>query len=165
MVNLERYQMPFIQNVGKFDAISGRHQNPGGNSMLIQIMDPASEFPRTKHTFKEVHQFEFLDVERDDRVFEECWRISDDQAIEIVRLLNRALENDMNVIVHCHMGICRSGAVAEVGVMMGFRDTDTFRQPNLLVKHKLMRVLGLTYDEEEVTDYESWRNMKFEGEE
>jgi len=55
----------------------------------------------------------------------------------------------MNVVVHCHAGICRSGAVTEVATMMGFTATDRFRQPNLRVKHKMMKVLGLTYDAEE----------------
>ena len=55
----------------------------------------------------------------------------------------------MNVIVHCHAGVCRSGAVAEIGVMLGFNDTESFRSPNLLVKHKMMKALGWTYDEDE----------------
>ena len=55
----------------------------------------------------------------------------------------------MNVIVHCVAGVCRSGAVCEIGVMMGFDDTEVFRSPNLLVKHKMMKVLGWTYDENE----------------
>ena len=55
----------------------------------------------------------------------------------------------MNVIVHCHAGVCRSGAVAELGVMLGFKDTESFRSPNLLVKHKMMKALGWTYDENE----------------
>ena len=55
----------------------------------------------------------------------------------------------MNVLVHCHAGICRSGAVVEVGEIMGFTPTDRFRAPNLLVKHRMMKALGLTYDSEE----------------
>ena len=55
----------------------------------------------------------------------------------------------MNVIVHCHAGVCRSGAVCEVGVILGFEDTDAFRSPNLLVKHRMMKHLGLTYDADE----------------
>ena len=55
----------------------------------------------------------------------------------------------MNVVVHCHAGVCRSGAVCEVGVMMGFDDTEVFRSPNLLVKHLMMKSLGWTYDEQE----------------
>jgi L-serine deaminase len=41
------------------------------------------------------------------------------------------------------MGVARSGAVAEVGHMIGFRDTEKFRIPNLMVKHKLMHYLDL----------------------
>jgi RAB protein geranylgeranyltransferase component A len=33
--------------------------------------------------------------------------------------------------------------------MMGFQDAESFRSPNLLVKHKMMKVLGWTYDEQE----------------
>jgi len=67
----------------------------------------------------------------------------------LVDLLQYALDNSMNVVVHCHAGICRSGAVTEVATMMGFTATERLRIPNLLVKHKMMKVLGLTYDSEE----------------
>jgi predicted protein tyrosine phosphatase len=138
----------WIQNVSMSDIRQGFHIDPGFNSMLIQIVDPASEFPTPKYQFREIHQFEFLDAERDDRFPDEA-KITDAQAQELVRLLQHAQEQRMNVIVHCHAGVCRSGAVAEVGVMMGFRDTEAFRSPNLLVKHSMMRVLGWTYDEDE----------------
>jgi hypothetical protein len=59
------------------------------------------------------------------------------------------LENRMNVVVHCVAGVCRSGAVCEIGVMLGFNDTEVFRSPNLLVKHRMMKALGWTYDENE----------------
>jgi len=72
-----------------------------------------------------------------------------------VHLLQRALDNHMNVIVHCVAGVCRSGAVCEVGVMMGFQDTEAFRSPNLLVKHKMMQALGWTYDADEKSDWRS----------
>ncbi len=78
--------------------------------------------------------------------FDEDFKINDEQATELVRLLQRALDNSMNVVVHCHAGICRSGAVVEVATMMGFTATDRYRQPNLRVKHKMMKVLGFTYD-------------------
>jgi hypothetical protein len=68
----------------------------------------------------------------------------------------------MNVVVHCHAGICRSGAVAEVGVMMGFADCERFRIPNLLVKHKMMRVLGWAYNANEKPDDEAWRTMNLD---
>ena len=117
--------------------------------MLIQISDPAGWVPDPKHDFAEVHHFEFLDVEKDDLVYDPAFRCSQTQASNLVRLLQHALELDMNVIVHCTAGICRSGAVTEVGVMLGFEDTKRYRQPNLLVKHQMMRELGMTYDKDE----------------
>lgn len=138
----------WIENVS-WDAVkNGFHSDMGQNAMLIQIADPATFFPVPKHTFKEVHQFEFLDAEDGDRFPDDCM-IQDEQAAELVRLLQHALDKSMNVLVHCHAGICRSGAVVEVGSMMGFTPTERFRMPNLRVKHRMMRVLGLTYDSEE----------------
>lgn len=139
----------WIQNVSLADIPKKHHIAVGENSMLIQIVDPAMEFPVPAHKFKEVHQFEFLDLEKDDMPEAEEFKITDQQAEELVRLLKRAKEKCMDVIVHCVAGVCRSGAVCEVGVMMGFQDTEAFRSPNLLVKHKMMKVLGWTYDEDE----------------
>lgn len=141
--------MPWIQNVSLSDIKKGFHIDPGINSMLIQIVDPDMEFPTPAYMFRETHQFKFLDVEKDDEVLDEKMRCSQEQADELVRLLQHAMENRMNVIVHCHAGVCRSGAVCEVGVMLGFQDTEVFRSPNLLVKHRMMKALGMTYDENE----------------
>ena len=152
----------WIQNVAAADIPNGFHVAVKENSMLIQIMDPASSWwPTPKHQFKEVHQFEFLDAEDKDG-FDDDFKISDAQAAELVRLLQHALDNHMDVIVHCMAGLCRSGAVCEVGVMMGFQDTEKFRSPNMRVKHRMMKVLGWTYDPNETYDEESWRNFRGE---
>lgn len=148
---------PWIQNVALSDVKKGHHIDAGINSMLIQIVDPAMEFPTPSYKFKEIHQFEFLDIEEDGMtnfgdgkmVDMSEFAITQEQANQLVELLQRAFENRMNVVVHCVAGVCRSGAVCEVGVMMGFRDTEAFRSPNLLVKHKMMKALGWTYDEDE----------------
>lgn len=153
--------MPWIENVAAADVPTRHHHDAGENSMLISITDPAGWRPVAKHVFKERHDFEFLDAEDKDGFPEET-KISDQQAAEIVRLLRYALDNKMNVVVHCTAGICRSGAVAEVGVMMGFQDCERTRIPNLRVKHKLMKQLGWTYDENEKPDDEAWRRMKLD---
>jgi hypothetical protein len=140
--------MPWIENVSFGDIPRGRHHNAGENSMLIQIVDPDMEFPVPMHTFKETHQFKFLDLEKDDDA-DEALKVSDAQAEQLVDLLKHALDKRMNVVVHCVAGVCRSGAVCEVGVMLGFNDCEVFRSPNLLVKHKMMKYLGWTYDEQE----------------
>jgi len=131
---------PFIQNVSMNDIKIGRHFDCGENSMLIQIVDPATEFPKPYHNFKEIHQFNFLDEEDEIGQFAD-FVISDSQARSIADLLIHALTNKMHVVVHCHAGLCRSGAVAEVGTIIGFRDTDRLRMPNLLVKKKLLNCL------------------------
>jgi rhodanese-related sulfurtransferase len=141
----------WIENVSWDDCKHGRHYDAGPNAMLIQIADPATFFPDPHFNFKEAHRFEFLDAEDGDRFPEECM-ISDEQAAEIVALLQRALDKSMNVVVHCHAGICRSGAVVEVASMMGFTPTDRLRIPNLRVKHKMMKVLGWTYDANEKSE-------------
>jgi predicted protein tyrosine phosphatase len=141
--------MPWIENVAAADVPIRWHHEAGENSMLIQIMDPASGWwPTPAHDFKETHRFEFLDAEDKDGVPDEA-KISDEQAAEIVRLLQHALNKKMNVVVHCLAGLCRSGAVAEVGMMMGFQDCERTRIPNLRVKQKLMKQLGWTYDSNE----------------
>jgi rhodanese-related sulfurtransferase len=141
--------MPWIQNVSLADVRKGHHIRVGDNSMLIQIVDPDMDHPEPAHQFREIHQFKFLDLEKSDDCINDAWKVSDEQAEQLVKLLIHALEKRMDVVVHCHAGICRSGAVAEIGVMLGFADAEAFRSPNLLVKHKMMKVLGWTYDSDE----------------
>ena len=133
----------FIQNVSRSAVESGFHLrvNPC-KSMLIQISDVDAEFPIPKYDFSEVHQFKFDDAEdpSDGTI------ITKNQANEIAELLKKAFDSGMDVVVHCHAGICRSGAVCEVGVMMGFQDGGTKRIPNMLVKHSIMRALGWYYE-------------------
>ena len=151
--------MPWIENIAAIDVTKRHHHEAGENSMLISITDPAGWRPEAMHKFKERHDFEFLDA--DDGFPEECL-ISDAQAAEIVGLLQHAMTNNMNVVVHCTAGLCRSGAVAEVGIMMGFGDTERTRIPNIRVKHRMMKVLGWTYDENEKPDDEAWRKMQLD---
>jgi predicted protein tyrosine phosphatase len=150
----------FIENISKSDCRNGIHYDPGPNSMLIQISDPPGDYPTPKFKFKEIHQFDFLDEDRP----EEEFVITDEQAKRLVDLLARAYDNHMNVVVHCHAGICRSGAVVEVASRVGFTPTDRYRLPNVLVKHKMLKVLGLTYDSipDEMTGAELAR-MWFDG--
>lgn len=130
----------WIENVSFADVERGFHYDAGPNSMLIQIVDPAMAFPTPKYNFKQVHRYEFLDADTGDGYDE--FVISDEQAQQIADNLVHAYANHMNVIVHCVAGVCRSGAVAEVGVILGFQDTEKYRQPNITVKRKLLEQLG-----------------------
>jgi predicted protein tyrosine phosphatase len=135
---------PWIENISLDDVAKGYHYDPGFNSMLIQIVDPGTEFPTPKHEFREVRQFFFLDVDDSDHdKFYFAAAITNEDAKGIAAALQYAWDNHMNVVTHCHMGVCRSGAVAEVGVMMGFCDTEKYRIPNPMVKRKVMEYLGM----------------------
>lgn len=131
----------WIENVSLNDIKTAYHYDPGPNSLLIQIVDPGVDWPTPKYPFKKVSQYTFLDEEDvDGPLGEFC--ITDDDAKRIVADLQYALDNYMNVVVHCHAGLCRSGAVAEVGIILGFTDTAKYRSPNILVKTKLLQAAG-----------------------
>ena len=135
---------PWIENIGLKEIRDGYHHDAGFNSMLIQIVDPATEFPTPKHAFRETHQYSFLDVDESDilnDIFDAA--ITDEDARNIAVNLLHAISSGMNVVVHCHMGVSRSGAVAEVGTILGFRDVGNWRAPNPLVKKKLLQHLKL----------------------
>lgn len=130
--------MPKIVNFPKFEAA---RFVPVGPWDLIRIGDPASWFteldPKIARRYNSITEFEFLDADEDGRFPDECL-IQDDQASKIMDILVDALDNDRNVLVHCNMGLCRSGAVVEVGVIIGFDDPHRTRLPNVRVKRKLI---------------------------
>ena len=131
--------MPWIENISKAAIASGYHYDAGNKGVLIQIGDPCTEFPTPKFTFESIYQFEFLDAEDEDN---NEFAITPFQAETLVGILRKSLADNRNIVVHCVAGICRSGAVAEVGVMLGFDDTESFRIPNLRVKRLMLEVLN-----------------------
>ena len=147
----------FIENVSRFDVDTGHHTDAGVNSMLIQISDTNAEHPTPKMKFKEVWQFKFEDIEEDTE-----FAITGLQAKTIADLLRKAQENCMNVIVHCHAGLCRSGAVAECGIMLGFNPPNRNRIPNTLVKRKIMKELGFEINESNSVFAEEFYNRCFD---
>ena len=123
-------EIMWIENVSRDDIRKGWHYDAGPNSMLIQICDPDNNWPIPKYKFRETRKFKFWDEE--DKNLPDT--ITEFDAERIAKALQHALDNKMNVIVHSEAGLCRSGAVVEVGVMMGFQDTEKLRIPNVLVK-------------------------------
>ena len=136
--------MPYIQNVS-YEAIKNGEHLSAHNAILIQIVDYGLEFPQPKAKFREVYQFEFMDIELGDKLYNEHpeLAINDEQAMQIANILRDAYDSGYDVVVHCVAGVCRSGAVAEVGIMYGFEDTNAYRLPNLLVKQKVKDAIGL----------------------
>lgn len=141
--------MPWITNVSYKQVLDGDHPYDP-NTVLIRIRDLDNEFKKSHFSFKSEHRFAFLDVEKDEELAE--FGISVQDAQDIIKILTAALKNNNNVLVHCVAGLCRSGAITEVGVMMGFSDLKKPRIPNSMVKYFLMRELGWTYDPIESPD-------------
>lgn len=134
--------MPTIENCSMHDVQWQNYKNPGSGSVLIQIRDPCSahQWPAANpQHFGEVHRFEFADVECAD----EPGAIVADQAGHLAMILQNALAESRNVVVHCHAGICRSGAIVECAIMLGFEAVHDDRIPNTLVKNLILEALGL----------------------
>ena len=130
----------FIENCSKKDIIRGKHQDAGENSVLIQIKDPDWDYAVPYAKFKEVYQFSFADIkipcqEDSDHA------ITDEQGRQIAGILEHAKTNNMNVIVHCVVGRCRSGAIVEAGISIGFPDPYKKRNPNPLVLSSIKNLL------------------------
>ena len=140
----EELLMAFIQNVSYMAFVEGSHRDPGENAIAIQILSKERddfgfsgsfvEFPVSPYEFHEVHRYLI-----DDTYSEDC--IDHKDAVDIVSVLQKAYSNNWNVIVHCAAGVSRSGAVCEVGTIMGFDDPRTLRIPNVVIKKKLLEII------------------------
>jgi predicted protein tyrosine phosphatase len=141
--------MPWIGNYSFTDIYKGLHHLEPGRTVLIRIADVAHMFEDrdVKHfkDFASVMEFNFQDNED-----VENGAMVESQARNMADFLRRAFADNQNVVVHCHAGLCRSGAVTDAGVAFGFQDAETFRTPNLHVKKLLFKHLGLinSWDQE-----------------
>ena len=108
-------------------------------------MDPGDVPPQPlDDCFAKRYSFQFLDAEEStSEFFPESALFSDSQAKMIARILKQALEDEHDVLVHCIVGACRSGAVVEVAEMVGFDECFRYRLPNIRVKSKLMEQFNL----------------------
>ena len=147
----------FITNLSKFDVATGLHEDVPVRSVLIQILEVGEKFPEPKFHFQEIHQFHFDDIEEDT-----AESISQDQADAIALILQRGLSEGFNVFVHCFAGLCRSGAVVEIGVEMGFNPPDKIRLPNTLVMKKLKKALGIEINENTSVFATEFLNREFD---
>lgn len=134
--------MPTITNISAFDV---SQIIPKENTVLVRIGDYINPyFPPIHGGFHSVHTFCFDDTLTDGAV-----SISEQHAKDIAGILKDCLTNNRDILVHCFAGICRSGAVVECGVVLGFEDGGAHRQPNVLVKHKIFKALGFEMYENE----------------
>lgn len=140
--------MPRIFNIDKFDIASGKHPDPGTPSILIQITNPAWEAPQPHYQhFTVRHILEFLDLEPQDCAQDPAmleFLPTAEHAQTIARALLDAQRMDATVIVHCTVGVSRSGAVVQAAVdLLGFEDPLTYRSPNAHLLQLLVEQLQL----------------------
>jgi predicted protein tyrosine phosphatase len=134
--------MPWVENRSAEDISRGNYKDPGRDTILIQIASPDGHFPLPAKPFQLVYRLRFSDIE--DSHPDVGWAgINDEQADYIANILKYAKAHNLNVVVHCYAGLCRSGAVCEAAVRMGFKDPHLIRFPNRRVLRKVMCCLGL----------------------
>lgn len=113
--------------------------------ILIRLHNPDYEFPEGESEFlREVFFHEVFEIAVDDSD-----NIPEDVIEELAIILTVAKNLGKNIVVHCHAGISRSGAVVEVATMMGFEDIGRYRSPNRVLKEKLRKALGIKNSYEE----------------
>lgn len=112
-----------------------------GETWLVRVRDRVDgwsrEAPARLGDFARVFEFEFNDAEDESGMDEK-------QALEVATILSKALGAGANILAHCSAGVCRSGAICEVGVAMGFEDLQGPRSPNLRAKRLLMKAAGFS---------------------
>jgi len=95
---------------------------------LISINDAASMEPEIKANFEKIFFFFF-----DDETPPWDGVMQPEQAIEMANVIKQARDLEKNIWVHCHAGICRSGAVVELLGLLGWTIVNDFspaRLPN-----------------------------------
>lgn len=144
--------MAWVANFSMKQIEEGEHFTVDNKTILIQIQDPdTKEFinPKYKKDFNKIYQFKFWDAEdeKDIPVKDKEGLFSNKQSLEISKIIQDAKENNLNIVIHCHAGICRSGAITEVCGLYGFDIENQInnRIPNKLVFNKLRKNLGLLY--------------------
>lgn len=111
---------------------------------LISITDTNKQPANITANFKKVFRFSFDDIIS---LREETFgfkRISKEQAEEIANILIQAKTNCVPLWVHCEAGICRSGAVVEAAISIGFVPDDEIseeRCPNKFVLKAIQNFL------------------------
>lgn len=137
--------MSYISNFPGIAIIEGVH--PITNNMyLIRIFSSSgsNESKPKYHTyFKKIYQFRFDDLEK--KYYDKNILFDSEMAKEIISILNDAIQNNIDVLVHCDAGISRSGAIVDIALDMGFKifpKVNYNRQPNSLVRKLLLNELG-----------------------
>ena len=103
-----------IKIMSKDEAIDFNELYHGNDKYLMLSISDKSENLRFLRNNNNViiHQFFFADIEYEIEEIKEFGLMTNQQAIEIKNLIDKYTQDGItNIIVHCHAGISRSGAV------------------------------------------------------
>lgn len=120
--------MPKIYNLSKAEVekVSYSTRKPYAGYAIMRILDPAMHFKSVSYCdFVDEVRFEFLDATPEECVmygWPSEFMITDEQAEQIAAKLLEWEGRGLNIIVHCHAGLCRSGAVTLAMVERGYDD-------------------------------------------
>jgi hypothetical protein len=133
---------------GNFPRATIEHGLPfaiGEKDWLISINGPDERAAKPADKFGHVFPFHFDDVD-EFRCPPGFVKMSEEQAGVMAMIALKAKEELANVWVHCHAGICRSGAVVEVLSLLGFMIFDDW-SPQRLPNTHVFRTLRLQFPE------------------
>ena len=138
MINPNKTDL-WIENISQEDIIKGRHYLDPQKTALIQIVDINSVFPEPKYKkdFKYIFKFSFNDTESE----ADNKTITEENAKLIAQKLQECYSQGLNIVVHCYVGVYRSGAVVQAGLLLGYKEARDFRIPNTLVLAKITKYL------------------------
>lgn len=113
--------------------------------ILIRLHNPDYEFPKGESDYLRENFFQ----EVYELALEDSYIVPDETIDKLAKLIFDAKERKQNILVHCHAGISRSGAVVEVATMLGYKDIGRHRNPNRVIKENLRKALGIKHSFEE----------------
>lgn len=125
--------IPWIRNVSKKEL-----NTIDSGDILIQIENPGEQFAVASRLYSQIIQLQFFGGKNNPK---KDLDITDYQAKIIADILKLSLAEKKNVVVQCVSGLARSGAVAQVGIDMGFLDVGSERNPSKLVYDKISKTI------------------------
>lgn len=129
---------------------STRQQITQSPAILISIVNPGFDNPydetedgsKFKHGYVRVYNFTVADLLDDDVNNPQYnMRFNDDQAARMIEIINRAASEQLDIVVHCHMGISRSAAVTSVTPVYGYSVQTNTSCANSSIRRRLMEVI------------------------
>lgn len=134
--------MPKILNVPKGLISIGRF--PDFENYILISIDEQFKFPvipKDKIQPISYQRFTFGDLEESSDSDDcSCLLFDLEDRDRILEIYRNCLENNIDLLVHCTAGISRSGAIIEVGLLLGFElEHPTHRIPNAYIKSSLLK--------------------------